>query len=66
MGINAWIVLGVAVVLLASMLILGRRSPGLILTGLIGIAGAAVVLLGWPRISGQSGQSWHTGRVAHR
>jgi uncharacterized membrane protein YeaQ/YmgE (transglycosylase-associated protein family) len=39
-GILAWIVLGLASGLLGNMLIPGRRSQGLILTGLIGIAGA--------------------------
>jgi uncharacterized membrane protein YeaQ/YmgE (transglycosylase-associated protein family) len=40
MGIIAWIVLGLGAGLLANMLIPGRRSQGLILTCLIGIAGA--------------------------
>ena len=40
MGILAWIVLGLASGLLGNMLIPGKRSQGLILTGLIGIAGA--------------------------
>ena len=40
MGIIAWIVLGLAAALLANMLIPGKRSQGLILTCLIGIAGA--------------------------
>ena len=40
MGIVAWIVLGLAAGLLANMLIPGKRSQGLILTCLIGIAGA--------------------------
>ena len=40
MGIIAWIVLGLVAGLLANMLIPGRRSQGLILTCLIGIAGA--------------------------
>ena len=40
MGIIAWIVLGLGVGLLANMLIPGRRSQGLILTCVIGIAGA--------------------------
>jgi uncharacterized membrane protein YeaQ/YmgE (transglycosylase-associated protein family) len=40
MGIIAWIVLGLVAALLANMLIPGRRSQGLILTCLIGIAGA--------------------------
>ena len=40
MGIIAWIVLGLAAGLLANMLIPGRRSQGLILTCLIGVAGA--------------------------
>ena len=45
MGIIAWIVLGLGAGLLANMLIPGRRQQGLILTCLIGIAGA--VLGGW-------------------
>jgi uncharacterized membrane protein YeaQ/YmgE (transglycosylase-associated protein family) len=45
MGIIAWIVLGLASGLLANMLIPGRRSQGLILTCLIGVAGA--LLGGW-------------------
>ena len=40
MSIIAWIVLGLAAGLIANMLIPGRRSQGLILTCLIGIAGA--------------------------
>jgi uncharacterized membrane protein YeaQ/YmgE (transglycosylase-associated protein family) len=45
MGIIAWIVLGLGAGLLANMLIPGRRSQGLLLTCLIGIAGA--LLGGW-------------------
>ena len=40
MGIIAWIVLGLAAGLLANMLVPGGRSQGLILTCLIGVAGA--------------------------
>jgi len=40
MGIIAWIVLGLAAGLLANMLIPGKRSQGLILTCLVGVAGA--------------------------
>jgi uncharacterized membrane protein YeaQ/YmgE (transglycosylase-associated protein family) len=40
MGIIAWIVLGLGAGLLGNMLIPGKRSQGLILTCLIGIAGA--------------------------
>jgi uncharacterized membrane protein YeaQ/YmgE (transglycosylase-associated protein family) len=40
MGIIAWIVLGLAAGLLANWLVPGRRSQGLIVTCLIGIAGA--------------------------
>ena len=40
MGIIAWIVLGLGSGLLANLLIPGRRSQGLILTCVIGIAGA--------------------------
>ena len=45
MGIIAWIVLGLGAGLLANMLIPGKRQQGLILTCLIGIAGA--LLGGW-------------------
>jgi uncharacterized membrane protein YeaQ/YmgE (transglycosylase-associated protein family) len=45
MGIIAWIVLGLAAGLIANMLIPGRRQQGLIVTCLIGIAGA--LLGGW-------------------
>jgi uncharacterized membrane protein YeaQ/YmgE (transglycosylase-associated protein family) len=45
MSILAWIVLGLVAGLIANMLIPGRRSEGLILTCLIGIAGA--LLGGW-------------------
>ena len=45
MGIIAWIVLGLGAGLLANMLIPGKRSQGLIVTCLIGIAGA--LLGGW-------------------
>jgi uncharacterized membrane protein YeaQ/YmgE (transglycosylase-associated protein family) len=40
MGIIAWIVLGLVAGLLANMLVPGRRSQGLFLTCLIGVAGA--------------------------
>jgi uncharacterized membrane protein YeaQ/YmgE (transglycosylase-associated protein family) len=40
MGIIAWIILGLVAGLLANMLIPGKRSQGLVLTCLIGIAGA--------------------------
>ena len=45
MGIIAWIVLGLVAGLLANVLVPGRRSEGLILTCVIGIAGA--LLGGW-------------------
>ena len=45
MGIFAWIILGLGAGLLANMLIPGRRSQGLLITCLIGIAGA--LLGGW-------------------
>jgi uncharacterized membrane protein YeaQ/YmgE (transglycosylase-associated protein family) len=45
MSIIAWIVLGLVAGLIANMLIPGRRQQGLILTCLIGIAGA--LLGGW-------------------
>jgi uncharacterized membrane protein YeaQ/YmgE (transglycosylase-associated protein family) len=44
-GILAWIVLGLVAGLIANMLIPGRRSQGLIITCLIGVAGA--LLGGW-------------------
>ena len=40
MGIIAWIVLGLGAGLAANMLVHGRRSQGLLLTCLVGIAGA--------------------------
>jgi uncharacterized membrane protein YeaQ/YmgE (transglycosylase-associated protein family) len=40
MGIIAWIVLGLVSGLLANMVIPGRRAQGLIVTCLIGVAGA--------------------------
>src|SRR6202042_2380161 len=40
MGVIAWIVLGLVAGLLANMVIPGRRSQGLVLTCVIGIAGA--------------------------
>ena len=45
MGIIAWIVLGLGAGLLANVLIPGRRSQGLVVTCLIGVAGA--LLGGW-------------------
>jgi uncharacterized membrane protein YeaQ/YmgE (transglycosylase-associated protein family) len=45
MGIIAWIILGLVAGLLANALVPGRRSEGLILTCVIGIAGA--LLGGW-------------------
>ncbi len=45
MSIIAWIILGLVAGLIANMLIPGKRSQGLILTCLIGIAGA--LLGGW-------------------
>jgi uncharacterized membrane protein YeaQ/YmgE (transglycosylase-associated protein family) len=45
MGVIAWIVLGLGAGLLANMLIPGRRSQGLIITCLTGVAGA--LLGGW-------------------
>src|SRR5271170_442027 len=44
-GIIAWIVLGLGAGLLANMFIPGRRSQGLVITCVIGIAGA--LLGGW-------------------
>jgi uncharacterized membrane protein YeaQ/YmgE (transglycosylase-associated protein family) len=45
MSIIAWIVLGLVAGLIANMLIPGRRQQGLIITCLIGVAGA--LLGGW-------------------
>src|ERR1039457_1046133 len=45
MGIIAWIVLGLASGLIANTLVPGKRSQGLIITCVIGIAGA--LLGGW-------------------
>jgi uncharacterized membrane protein YeaQ/YmgE (transglycosylase-associated protein family) len=39
-GVIAWIILGLAAGLLGNMLVPGRRSQGLVVTCLIGIAGA--------------------------
>ena len=98
MSVVAWIVLGLAAGLLANMLVPGKRQQGLILTCLIGvagallggwaatklfhihslqgffnastwltaIAGAAVLLLAYHLVTGQSGRSRHTGWFAHR
>ena len=104
MGIIAWIVLGLAAGLLANMLIPGKRQQGLIITCLIGIAGAllggwaatnllhihslqgfftastwfnattwltaiaaaAVLLVAYHLVTGQSGRSPRTGWFAHR
>lgn len=45
MGIIAWIVLGLVAGLIANMLIPGRRQQGLVITCVIGVAGA--LLGGW-------------------
>jgi uncharacterized membrane protein YeaQ/YmgE (transglycosylase-associated protein family) len=45
MSIIAWIVLGLGAGLLANMVIPGRRSQGLVITCVIGVAGA--LLGGW-------------------
>jgi uncharacterized membrane protein YeaQ/YmgE (transglycosylase-associated protein family) len=42
MGIIAWIVLGFGAGLVANILVHGRRSRGLVLTCLVGIAGALI------------------------
>jgi uncharacterized membrane protein YeaQ/YmgE (transglycosylase-associated protein family) len=44
-GIIAWVVLGLAAGLLANMMVPGKRSEGLFVTCLIGVAGA--LLGGW-------------------
>jgi uncharacterized membrane protein YeaQ/YmgE (transglycosylase-associated protein family) len=98
MSVVAWIVLGLAAGLLANILIPGKRQQGLILTCLIGvagallggwaatklfhlhslqgffnastwltaIAGAAVLLLAYHLVTGQSGRSRRSGWFAHR
>jgi len=43
MGIIAWIVLGLGAGLLANLAIPGRRSQGLVITCVIGVAGALLV-----------------------
>ena len=52
MGIIAWIILGLGAGLAGNLLIPGKRSQGLILTCLIGIAGAL-------------GGGWAASRVLH-
>ena len=52
MGIIAWIVLGLGAGLLGNLLIPGKRSQGLILTCVIGVAGAL-------------GGGWAASRVLH-
>ena len=52
MGILAWIILGLAAGLLGNALIPGKRSQGLILTCLIGVAGAL-------------GGGWAASRILH-
>jgi uncharacterized membrane protein YeaQ/YmgE (transglycosylase-associated protein family) len=52
MGIIAWIILGLGAGLAGNLLIPGKRSEGLILTCLIGIAGAL-------------GGGWAASRVLH-
>ena len=68
MGIIGWIVLGLGAGLIANMLIPGRRQQGLILTCLIGIAGAAILLLAYHLATRQSGGSRPRSRrrYAHR
>jgi uncharacterized membrane protein YeaQ/YmgE (transglycosylase-associated protein family) len=98
MGIIAWIILGLAAGLIANMLIPGKRQQGLLLTCLIGvagallggwaadkifhihslqgffnlstwltaIAGAAILLLAYHLLTGQSGRSRRSGRFARR
>jgi uncharacterized membrane protein YeaQ/YmgE (transglycosylase-associated protein family) len=52
MGIIAWIVLGLGAGMLGNLLIPGKRSQGIILTCLIGVAGAL-------------GGGWAASRVLH-
>ncbi len=66
MGIIAWIVLGLAAGLLARILIAGKRQQGLIITCLTAIDGAAVLLLAWHLVTGQSGRSLRTDGLAHQ
>jgi len=55
MGIIGWVVLGLAAGLLANMLISGRRSQSLAITCVIGVAGAAVLLLVCHLVTGRAG-----------
>lgn len=55
MGIIGWVVLGSAAGLLANMLIPGKRSQGLAMTCVTGIAGAAVLLLACHLVTGRAG-----------
>jgi uncharacterized membrane protein YeaQ/YmgE (transglycosylase-associated protein family) len=63
MGIIAWIVLGPGAGLLANMLIAGRRSRGLDITCLTGVAGA---LPGGHLVTSRTTRTRHDGRRAHR
>ena len=59
MGIIAWIVLGLGAGLLANMLIPGGRSQGIVVTCVIGIVGAAVLLMAYHLVSGQTAHPAH-------
>ena len=63
MGIIAWIILGLVAGLLANVLIPGKRSQGLILTCLIGIAGGIgrVIALVILRPGGRAGDKQQNG-----
>jgi hypothetical protein len=54
MGIIGRVVLGLAAGLLTNMLIPGKRSQGLAITCVIGIAGAAVLLLAHHLVTGRA------------
>jgi uncharacterized membrane protein YeaQ/YmgE (transglycosylase-associated protein family) len=63
MGIIAWIVLGLGAGLLANMAIPGKRAQGLILTCLIGVAGA--LLGGWVATKLFHGRAWDPATATH-
>ena len=54
MGIIGWVVPGLAAGLLANMLIPGKRSQGLAITCVIGVAGAGVLLLAYHPVTGRA------------
>jgi uncharacterized membrane protein YeaQ/YmgE (transglycosylase-associated protein family) len=63
MGIIAWIVLGLGAGLLANLAIPGRRSQGLVITCVIGVAGALLVS---SRTTRTRRRSSNNGRRSHQ